>query len=208
MIRICQAPPHYHTCYNEDMKLIVGLGNPGKEYENTRHNVGYVVLDILGKLTANIEYDKNPAILVWKEERAVYSLTYSVRPELCLLLKPKLFMNNSGKALKSTVNKYKIRAQDILVIHDDLDLPLGSYKLQFGKGPRSHNGIKSIEEALSTKDFYRLRVGVDERLVSRQRVSGETYVLSNFPLPEKRVFLKAVEEGIIPVIKQWLRQHK
>lgn len=190
------------------MKLIVGLGNPGKEYENTRHNVGYVVLDILGKLVANTEYDGNPVILTWKEERVLYSLAYSIHPKPCLLLKPKLFMNNSGKALKSTVNKYKIRAQDILVIHDDLDLPLGSYKLQFGKGPRSHNGIKSIEEALSTKDFYRLRVGVDKRSVSQQRVSGEVYVLSSFPLQEKRILLKAVEEGIIPVIQQWLIQHK
>lgn len=190
------------------MKLIVGLGNPGKEYENTRHNVGFFVIDRLSEGNNVGEVNGDPVIVGWEEDRHVRARTISLDAKAAVLAKPQTYMNESGKAVKYLCQKYKLTPKEILVIHDDLDIPLGSYKLQFGKGPRSHNGIKSIEEALSTKDFYRLRVGVEKRLVSQQRVSGETYVLSSFPLLEKRILLKAVEEGIIPVIQQWLIQHK
>src|SRR3989344_1048929 len=113
------------------MKLVVGLGNPGSKYAHTRHNVGYLVAD---KLSASD----------------------------FLILLPDKFMNRSGVVLKAFLKKHpKIELKDVYVVHDDLDIELGKYKLTFGKGPKVHNGLKSIYEQLGTKDFWHLRIGID-----------------------------------------------
>src|SRR3989338_3962417 len=150
------------------MKVIVGLGNPGQEYENTRHSVCFVVLDKLG---TGFRYEKK-----FNSEVA--------KTDSILLIKPQTFMNNSGEAVQKIVNFYKIDLQDLYVIHDDLDIRLGEYKIQFGKGPKVHNGVSSIEQALGTKDFWRVRIGIDNK-----------DVLGKF-LPEE----KGIIEGVIDEI--------
>ena len=114
------------------MKLIVGLGNPGKEYQNTRHNIGFMTLDHF----ANTDN--------WKSKFSSLYTETIVNGEKILLIKPQTYMNLSGNALIEFVNFYKINLEDILVIHDDLDLPVGTYRLKINSSAGGHNGIKSI----------------------------------------------------------------
>lgn len=138
------------------MKLIVGLGNPGKEYEKTRHNIGFMAVE---DLRLKIEGFSN-----WK-------LSSPLEAEICrghiasccedvILAKPQTFMNASGQSVKKLITNYKLLITDLLVIHDDLDLPLGTLRLTFGSGSAGHNGVQSIIDALGTKDFWRLRIGI------------------------------------------------
>src|SRR6185369_4075580 len=117
------------------MRLFVGLGNPGKKYEKTRHNVGWLVLDSLQIPNTKFEVQKQFNAEVLKIGETI-------------LAKPQTFMNDSGVAVSAIVNFYKIEPDNIYVIHDDLDIKLGEYKIQKGKGPKQHNGILSIEEKL------------------------------------------------------------
>jgi peptidyl-tRNA hydrolase, PTH1 family len=152
------------------MILIVGLGNPGKKYGNNRHNVGYMFTDYLVK-----------------------ELT-SLRVNELKIVKTDCFMNQSGKFVKKLVSKLAnspnsqtLQINNLIIIHDDLDIPLGKFHIQFGVGPQLHNGLESIEDHLKTKDFYRIRIGVDSRLPDK-RIPGETYALQNF-LPEEKKLL-------------------
>ena len=150
------------------MKLVVGLGNPGKKYRNNRHNVGHMVVDrLLGK-----GFSKNMVVK-----------------------KTSVFMNESGKYVKELVDHYKIETPDLWVIHDDLDIALGDYKIQKGKGPKEHKGILSIEEKLGRNDFWRVRVGVENR-VSEERISGEQYVLQDFEEDELGILNPVIDKII------------
>lgn len=150
------------------MKLIIGLGNPGKKYEKTRHNVGWLAIDYIRD---NIEGFSN-----WKKDKKSNSLIAALKNnngtmeqwnnEL-ILAKPQAFMNNSGLAVKSLVTRYLPRRQagkllvtNLIIIHDDIDLPFGKFKIQSNRGPAGHNGVKSIIEHLGTKDFTRVRIGI------------------------------------------------
>ena len=205
------------------MKLIVGLGNPGKKYEKTRHNAGFLVLDYFSKLEVNAEIDGFEAQVIWKEGRSTPYRGYSLRPREVIFVKPQDFMNNSGLMVQKLVKEKKILLNDLLVIHDDLDIQLGSYKLQFGKGPHQHNGVLSIEEALKTKDFWRLRVGIENKSKTKNptaeagsrrggkksKLTGEEYVLSYVAGDELKelgaeVFPKACVELKILLLK-WER---
>jgi len=135
------------------MRLIIGLGNPGDAYINNRHNAGYKVIDRFKK--------------------------QKTKTRNIVAIKTNTFMNNSGEFVKKLVEQYNINPSDLWVIHDDLDIPLGSFKIQKGKGPKLHNGVNSIEEKLGTDEFWRVRVGVDNRN-SEDRISGEEYVLQDF----------------------------
>ncbi|KKR12226.1 MAG: Peptidyl-tRNA hydrolase, partial [Candidatus Woesebacteria bacterium GW2011_GWA1_39_21b] len=126
------------------MKLIVGLGNPGEKYENTRHNVGYKVAD---SLRSTVDSDCE-----WEENRKYKAVVCRLKAVDILLAKPQTFMNSSGVAVRKLIDQYKIKLADIWVIHDDLDLRLGEYKIQLGVGPKLHYGIKSIEGKLGKKD--------------------------------------------------------
>ncbi len=132
------------------MKLIVGLGNPGKEYENTRHNIGYMVLD---------NYLKD---IIWKEDKQALTYKTKINNEDVLFIKPTTYMNLSGLAVSYYVNYYKIELKDILIIQDDLDLDLGILRLKINSSSGGHNGIKSIIKELKSEDFLRLKVGISK----------------------------------------------
>lgn len=163
------------------MKLIVGLGNPGVKFENTRHNVGFVVLDKLAQMVNG----------QWSMDKKFNSLTIN-HQQLTILSKPQTFMNSSGEAVKSLSTFYHILTPNIWVIHDDLDIKIGSYKIQ-NKGPKIHNGLLSIYEKTGIKDFWHVRVGVDNRIAEeRIKISGERYVLEEFTGEEKFILDKVV----------------
>lgn len=134
------------------MKMIVGLGNPGDEYKNTRHNVGFLILD-------NYANSKN---IVFKEKfNGLYSKV-NLDNECFLLLKPLSYMNLSGEVVKKYSNYFKIKPEDILVIQDDLDLPVGKIKIKFKGSCGGHNGIRNIIENLKTEYFPRFKIGIDK----------------------------------------------
>lgn len=148
------------------MKMIVGLGNPGKEYENTRHNVGFMVLDNwMNK--HNFTFDKNKL-------NGLYSII-KYNNEDVLVLKPLSFMNLSGTVIRAFMNYYKIDVNDLLVIYDDKDIALGSVKLKKNGSSAGHNGIKNIIENLKTENFKRLKVGL-----SKNNVDMVSFVLGKF----------------------------
>jgi PTH1 family peptidyl-tRNA hydrolase len=148
------------------MRLIVGLGNPGGSYQNTRHNAGFLVADALLK--------------------AKTSNDFTIR-------KSDTFMNDSGSFVKKLADQYKLAPESIYIAHDDLDIPIGSYKIQFGRGPKDHNGIKSVDESLGTDQYWHVRVGVDNRPLDN-RPMGEEYVLQDFTDEEKQILERTIQE--------------
>ncbi|MBI5890102.1 MAG: aminoacyl-tRNA hydrolase [Nitrosomonadales bacterium] len=137
---------------SEPIRLIAGLGNPGREYEATRHNAGFWWVDELARLqNANFKADGKFHGLIAKVNLHGHEVH---------LLKPQTFMNVSGRSVGALALFYKILPDQILVVHDELDLPPGSAKLKLGGGPGGHNGLKDIVAHLGTKDFWRLRVGI------------------------------------------------
>lgn len=177
------------------MKIIIGLGNPGKKYKNTRHNVGFMVLDALASKISNFQFPISN-----KFSNYNFQLLNKFNAEICifddlLLAKPNTFMNDSGNSVSKLATFYKIHATDIWVIHDDLDIKLGSYKIQQGHGPRLHNGVNSIEKKLKSENFWRVRIGVDNR-DPNNKISGEEYVLQDFNSEEYEI-LKGVVSGVV-----------
>lgn len=154
------------------MKLIVGLGNPGKDYQNTRHNVGFLVLDNYLKTSD------------WKEKFNALYHEERMNGDKVIFVKPLTYMNLSGDAVVKFVNYYDVNMEDILVIHDDLDLPFSTYKLKKNSSAGGHNGIKSIINRLGSQEFARLKVGVSHD----RSVDTKDYVLGNFSKCEKEQF--------------------
>ena len=149
------------------MKMIVGLGNPGREYEKTRHNIGFMVID---------EYAKENNISDFKEKfNGLYTKVFQ-NDEYFILLKPLSFMNLSGTVIKKYADFYKIKPEDILIIHDDLDLPVGKIKIKYKGSSGGHNGIKNIIENLKTEDFPRFKIGISKS----DDISFKDYVLGKF----------------------------
>ena len=149
------------------MFLICGLGNPGKEYVNTRHNIGFQLIDKLSNF-----YNFS----LFKKDNKKEILKGSINNNACLLMKPLNFMNLSGKPIQEIINFYKIKKDRLFIIHDDLDLSLGKVKIKFGGGNGGHNGLSSIDEMIGI-DYYRLRIGIDHPGIKHQ-VSN--YVLNKF----------------------------
>ena len=146
------------------MKMIVGLGNPGKEYESTRHNSGFMVID---------SYAKKNNISSFKEKfNGLYVKVYQ-NDEYFILLKPLSYMNLSGQVIKRFASFYKIKPEDILIIHDDLDLPVGKIKIKYKGSSGGHNGIKNIIENLKTEEFPRFKIGISKS----DDISYKDYVL-------------------------------
>ena len=134
------------------IKLIAGLGNPGPEYENTRHNAGFLFLDAVAReLKVSWAMDKSYHALVART---------TVQGETVWLLKPQTFMNLSGKSVSALARFFKVKPEEVLVVHDELDLAPGEAKLKFGGGHAGHNGLRDIHAQLATGDYWRLRLGI------------------------------------------------
>ncbi len=160
------------------MKLVVGLGNPGREYKNTRHNIGFMVLDnYLGKVD-------------WKNKMESYFYLTEINGEQIIFLKPQTYMNLSGLAVSKVVNFYKIKPQDIFVIQDDLDMTPGSYKIKRNSSSGGHNGIKSIISELNSEEFGRLKIGIGKNA----NIPTDKYVLAKFTKEELDMINKNMEE--------------
>lgn len=166
------------------MKLIIGLGNPGKEYEETRHNLGFAAADHLQE-----KWNFSPWKLDKKNESLVAPGVWG--KEKVLLIKPQTFMNRSGEAVRKIVFSRKVSHQNILVIHDELDLPLNKIRISFGRSSAGHKGVESISLALGTKDYWRIRIGIDG---SRVRADAEKFVLGRWNSEEKRRIKNILEE--------------
>ncbi len=177
------------------MKIICGLGNPGRSYQHNRHNIGFVVLDALSsRWRASFSAAKFDAETAWANARG----------EKILLLKPQTFMNLSGTALGAAARFYKVAATDVLVVHDELDLPFGKIQLKQGGGTGGHNGLSSIREAWGELDFVRLRFGIGkpQEPNAKERVVG--HVLGDFN-PDEVAGLPDLIAKSCDVCEQWIR---
>src|SRR5437764_2736325 len=175
------------------MKLIVGLGNPGAQYEQTRHNVGFRVVDTLASQHH------------WQWERRGRAMlsTGTVGTEKVILVKPLTYMNNSGEAVGELLRWYKLQPDNLLVIYDDLDLAIGRVQLKAGGSAAGHNGVSSIIHHLHTNMFPRLRVGIGRP--ANQRVETISYVLG-IPPGDERIQLEAGESHAVDAIPLVLEQ--
>ncbi|MFI5265254.1 MAG: aminoacyl-tRNA hydrolase, partial [Candidatus Levyibacteriota bacterium] len=174
------------------MKLIVGLGNPGEKYLNTRHNVGFLILD---HLLQKLEKAKET---YWEENSKFKALTKEIElaGEKIVLLKPTTFMNDSGIAVQRYASFYKIDPQDIYVLHDELDLPLGKIKIRFGGSSAGHNGVNSIIERLGTDKFLRIRLGIGKEARVQSTHDAADYVLGTFAASDKGKIKTMINQAI------------
>lgn len=167
------------------MKLIVGLGNPGEKYESTRHNVGFMVLEHLLKDLEPV--NKSNWSMEEKLKSEIYLLDYQAKgkeQERIILARPQTYMNNSGMAVSLISKFYKIKPEDVWVVYDELDLPLGFMKIRQGGGAAGHHGVESIMDALKTDKFYRFRMGIglpkNREGMDKQKIDGQEFVLKGF----------------------------
>lgn len=174
------------------MKLIVGLGNIGKEYEGTRHNIGFMVAD---------ELAKRWGITIWKNERSAMCAKHRI-PEKVFLIKPTTYMNLSGEAVGAFANFYNIDPEDIAVIQDDLDLPCGKLRIRRKGSAGGHNGIKSIQQHLGTGDFPRFKIGIGHPERNASAVIG--HVLHRFGKEEQPLIEEAVKQ-MADAVELWLK---
>lgn len=159
------------------MKLIVGLGNPGEEYNNTRHNIGFMIIDsYLGKVK-------------WKSKNNALYYETSINSEKYIFIKPLTFMNDSGNAVIKYKNYYNVAIEDILIIQDDLDLSVGTIRLKQNSNDGGHNGIKSIIQNLHTNSFKRLKVGIS----NNKSIDTKNYVLGKFSKEEIKILNEELE---------------
>ena len=168
----------FFMCYNFDMKLVVGLGNPEAKYNFTRHNLGFLCLDFYFTVHQ----------LKWSEKARLSAL--SGRKGDILFIKPQEYYNNSGQAVREYMRYYKIPLEDLLVVCDDFNLPFGEIRFRSAGSAGGNNGLKSIIKELGTEDFARIRIGTGNEEL-RKRVGDIDFVLSKFT-PEERVKLPAV----------------
>ncbi|MFN7454171.1 MAG: aminoacyl-tRNA hydrolase [Pseudobdellovibrionaceae bacterium] len=156
------------------MYLIVGLGNPGPKYALTRHNMGFLALDMWARAINAPD---------WGEEQKAWTLKFKKEEETLLLAKPMTYMNKSGESVIGLMNFYKITADRILVVHDEIDLPFNKMKLQKNRGPGGHNGLKSINQLLGHQDYARLKLGVGRPPHPEMDIAD--YVLQKFSTDEQ-----------------------
>ena len=169
------------------MKLIVGLGNPGKEYVNTRHNIGFQFLDSIA-LKYGVSFSK-------KKFNGMYT-EFMLNDEKIILLKPLSYMNLSGTVISKYMNYFKIDLKDVLIIHDDLDMNFGRIKIVFNSSSGGHNGIKDIERCLGSKEYARVKIGIS----NDKSIDTKDYVLGNLTSEELNILndiYKNLEDIII-----------
>lgn len=179
------------------MKLIVGLGNPGEKYSKVRHNLGFMVLDEYAKkCLQSTDYGK-----FWEYENKFKAEVGRLKTEDVLLAKPQTYMNNSGLAIRLLTAYYKLPAADLIVIHDDLDLPLGKIKVRIGGSGAGHHGVESIIDVLGTDKFIRVRLGIGNlRTKSSERkqvhVDTNKFVLEPFMHSEKPKVKHMIKQAV------------
>jgi len=190
------------------MKLIIGLGNPGEKYANTRHNLGFLAIERFFKDYSPVHKTE------WKDEKKLKSKIaiidwiskHSTESERVILAKPQTFMNNSGMAVKLIADYYKINPSDIWIAHDDLDLPIGAFKIRFGGSAAGHKGVESVIAALGTEKFWRFRMGIGiphgqrvdkdgKKLPQTRRTVGnvEDYVLGTFESKDRNKIREVIK---------------
>ncbi len=174
------------------MKLIVGLGNPGKEYEKTRHNAGFMVVDRLAQ---------RHAITGAKTKFRAGMLEGQIAGDKCVLLQPVTFMNRSGQSVSEAVNFYKLNTEDLLIIVDDTALPVGKLRLRAAGSAGGHNGLADIQNLLGTSKYSRLRVGVGDPGRAKQR----DYVLGRFSKEEMEELEPALARAC-DAVECWIRE--
>ena len=175
------------------MKLIVGLGNIGREYENTRHNIGFMVVD---------ELAKRLGVTFSKEGRSAYCAEYRA-PEKILIIKPTTYMNLSGIAVGAYANFYHINPEDIAVIQDDMDLPVGHLRIRRKGSAGGHNGIKSITEHLGTEEYPRFKIGIGHP--DRNNKAVINHVLHQFQ-GEDEAAIEAAVKAMAEALELWLKE--
>ncbi len=171
------------------MKIIIGLGNPGKKYENTRHNVGFLALDKIDKkiITTRFKLEKK-----FEAEVAKFKLGN----EDIVLIKPQTFMNLSGQAVRKVVDFYKLNpSKDLIVVYDDIDIPLGQVRIRQEGSSAGHNGLQSIIDELGTDRFMRVRIGIGRP--SNELIKIEDWVLQALTDTEKELLFGTIEDLII-----------
>jgi peptidyl-tRNA hydrolase, PTH1 family len=173
--------------------LIVGLGNPGREYQATRHNVGFLAVKFLAEK------------LKWgdfKEQKKFQAeiLETKFQAKKIIMAKPQTFMNNSGEAVAALKNFYKIPSQNIIIIYDELDLPMGKIRVRPDGSSAGHNGIKSIIEHLGTDKFWRVRIGIGNEL--KGKMEAANFVLSKFSKEEKSLLIKNILPEVVGEVEK------
>lgn len=164
------------------MKLVVGLGNPGSEYENTRHNVGFEVLDYIAEL--------NGYKFTLEKKFNALSTCININGEKVIIVKPLSFMNLSGNVVGKYAKYYDIMPEDILVIHDDLDMEFGKIRIVYDSSSGGHNGIKNIIENIGTKEFTRLKIGIS----NNKSIDTKDYVLGRFGKEDRNILNNTYEK--------------
>lgn len=163
------------------MKIIVGLGNPGKEYEQTRHNMGFMIIDEFAKKN-NLEITKNKFDGLYTE--------FLHNNEKIILLKPQRYINLSGEVIKKYVDFFKIPVSDLLIINDDLDLPFGKVKIKYKGSSGGHNGLKNIELHLQTNEYKRIKIGIS----NNKDIDTKDYVLGK--IKDKELLEQIIKNGV------------
>lgn len=176
----------------QNMYIIIGLGNPEPEYSNTRHNMGFDVINKLAK--------KNDISLNRTKFNAIYG-TGIINGEKVVLIKPQTYMNNSGEAVKEFINFYKEPLENIIVIYDDMDTDIGSIRVRAKGGPGSHNGMKSIISNLNSEDFSRIRVGIGRPQNEFDRID---YVIGKID-NEEFIRLQEGQDLAVKAIEYWIK---
>lgn len=186
------SPPLYSLGLNRTV-IIVGLGNPGKEYEATRHNIGFECIDALAEKQ---EFDS------WIEKKDLKCLfaTKTLGSTRVILIKPTTFMNLSGEAVQSATAFYKVAPMQVIVLHDELDIPFGQIRTRTGGSSAGHNGIKSITQHIG-EDFGRVRIGIGPK--QPEQMDNADFVLQRFS-PEQQANLPALKKEVLSIITEYI----
>lgn len=181
----------------------IGLGNPGKEYALTRHNVGFIVVEKLAQYEAIKPQGVEGLSWEMQKKQASEIAHTSVKGSKVLLVKPQTFMNNSGEAVVAIKNYFDVDPKKIWVIHDDLDLPLGKVQIRWGGGTAGHHGLESIEQQLKTSDYGRIRVGIRGQELrtyhAQTGIDTNNFVMGRFTSQEQDLLNRTIQE-ILPII--------
>lgn len=185
------------------MKLIVGLGNPGPKYALTRHNIGFMLVDVLA--------DAFGGGARWKSEFKAETMKIQLAGQPVILCKPQTFMNLSGESVQPIVGMFKIPLEDVLVVHDEIDIPFGAIRFQTKRGAGGHNGIKSVHQHLGSDAYGRLRLGVgrpqmfvdDEGRTTRPAMEVHEYVLHPFSKEEQHKLREELFGDFVEAIEVW-----